>query len=382
MVEQALENNTQPIVDNKVKGSDRHYGLELLRILCMLFVIMWHYIEVVIPFDSNLLSMVFIVHVDSFFLLSSYFMCTKDKFHLSRWIRLLFEILFYCVLAMVIAIIMGEFRFDDIHHWTLVFLPITSGTYWFLTAYFVIFFLSPFLNIIIKHISKGAHLILLIFLLVSTIIMNNFLYKNAFGIGYGLCWAWAVVLYFVGAYLRLYTHPEKMKWWILIPVFFALCFLHCLFASLLKIGLDNENQFVKILFGDPTFFRRYNNFLTLGSAITFFFIFSKIHISNKVVVTIISFISRHSLASYLLHCHPLLSYHFGYGAWQLCWEMEPHRWLAYFIFVGIIFFGSIAVDVIRSLLVKSYSWTPAYKKLMKWFDALPYRFIKRVNNAQ
>lgn len=286
----------------QARESKRHYGLDLCRIVCMLFVIMWHYIGTVIEFDSNLLSMIFIVHCNTFFLISGYFMSEKTN-KISRFIPMWLEIMFYSIAGFIVAILLKEFDYSNSASWITVFMPLTSGQYWFMTAYFIIYFLSLFFNKVIKNISKGSHLLLCIFLVAVFAVLNCLFARDNFLAGYGLNWIWASVVYFIGAYIRLYVDPKKLNVWLLLVIFFSFCFLHTLASSLVKYGLEQDNKVVSFLFYQGDYFRRYNELFSLGSAITFFLLFTKVKINNKTIQKIIEFFARHSLASYLIHCN-------------------------------------------------------------------------------
>lgn len=363
------------------KINNRHYGLDLCRIICMLFVICWHYIEVVIHFDSNLLSMIFIVHCNTFFMITGYFMCDKTA-KISNLIKIWLEIIFYSLVAFIISCSLKEFKFDDIAFWTGTFLPIISGSYWFMTAYFIVYILSPLLNKLIKSMSKGCHLLTCIVLVLLFAVINNLFGKNAFLINYGLCWMWSIVLYFIGSYIKKYIDSSKINILLLIGLVIGFAFLHTLVSSLLYLGFKNGNQFVIAYFGNSGHFRRYNELLSLGTAIPFFLIFTKIKINNVVVQKIIDIFSRHSLASYLIHCNFLLSLHFGNGAWQLAYEMEPYRGLAYVCFVLIIFFGSILIDIVRYYMFKPIASSKLVYNLWNKIDSLPIKFINKINTKK
>ncbi len=227
--------------------------------------------------------------------------------------------------------------------------------------------------------SKGAHLLLCIFLVTIFAVLNCIFARDNFLAGYGLNWIWASVIYFIGAYIRLHVDTKKINVWLLLAIFFSFCFLHTVASSLLKYGIDNENEVVKFLFNQGDYFRRYNELFSLGSAISFFLLFTKVKINNKVIQKIIEFFARHSLASYLIHTNYCLAYHFGYGAYQVVYLMQPHKWLAYFLFVAIIFFGSIIVDVLRYIMMFPLFENRFYKRFATFIDSLPRRFIDKIN---
>ena len=136
----------------------RDSNFELLRILCMCFVIGGH---IVMKYDDggfgtteyyigNILRSFFMVSVNCFVLISGYF---GIKLNYKKLMKMLIQVLFYSIFIYLITIIFGIHTIElkkDI----LLFIPIISKRYWFITIYFVLCIISPILNLIISNIDK------------------------------------------------------------------------------------------------------------------------------------------------------------------------------------------------------------------------------------
>jgi len=87
--------------------------------------------------------------------------------------------------------------------------PLTFKQYWFATAYFSLYMLSPFLNKLIKNINKNEFLLLNIISFVIFSVIHTFTNQDF----YGNELIQLIMFYFYGAYLRKYcsTPTNKQK---------------------------------------------------------------------------------------------------------------------------------------------------------------------------
>lgn len=156
---------------NEIKPA-RQSNFELLRIICMLLIV-GHHIAVHgnYPATQNIAANDYVVRffatggklgVNIFVLISGYFM-VNSQFRLKKLLKLFAQILFYSLLIFALFLITGKSEYS---HGLLVntLFPVSTNAWWFVTAYIIMYCLSPFLNILIKHCNKRLHLILVIFL--------------------------------------------------------------------------------------------------------------------------------------------------------------------------------------------------------------------------
>ena len=87
-----------------------------------------------------------------------------SKFKLKKLVILWIEVVFYAIFLYLLTVITG---FEDFSIITFVscFIPVLTGRYWFVTIYFGMYLLSPFINIAIKAMNKNQHLKLNVLLL-------------------------------------------------------------------------------------------------------------------------------------------------------------------------------------------------------------------------
>ncbi len=188
--------------------TERSSNLELLRCIMMLLIIahhfvvnsgiddaMWNH-----PSSANNLFLFLFgawgkMAINCFVLITGYFMCTLE-ISISKFIRLLVQVLFYKVVFYFIFLTCGydDFSLNSILH----LMPINDVGSNFVSCFLLFYLCIPFLNILIRNITEKQHLILMaICLFIYTVL--NLVYSVT--INYV---SWFVVLYFIASFLRLY----------------------------------------------------------------------------------------------------------------------------------------------------------------------------------
>lgn len=189
--------------------TERNYGLDLLRIISMCFVITMHILDhggifFNVPFFSANYKIAWAIEliaycaVDCFVLISGY----ADSSPRTKYAHIIFlwmEVFFYSV-AITGVFQVATHGIKGIE--TLAaFLPVTTKQYWFFTAYFGMFLLTPFLKKAVKAINKEEAVPALILLLVFYTILP-IANTELFGLNLGYSVLWFSVLYITGGIIR------------------------------------------------------------------------------------------------------------------------------------------------------------------------------------
>lgn len=197
----------------------RNYGIDILRCLSMLFVIVQHILgqggimeyAQQAPGKYFFLSFFQILSycaVDIYGITTGYLMCGK-KFKLSRLGKLWLTTVFWSIMVSCgFFLLVPESR--TISEMVSMFLPILRGRYWFFTAYFVVMLLSPVLNVLIRSLSRRQfHLLLAALLLIFGVIPVGSLGYDVIRISGGNHFSWMITLYLIGGYIRTYIPPQR-----------------------------------------------------------------------------------------------------------------------------------------------------------------------------
>lgn len=307
----------------------RNYGVEMLRIVSMMMIILLHYFN----FGGGLhncaegtaswylvwlCEAICFCSVNCYVLISGYFQsASTSKRGISKIVKLEKSIWFYSFFIMIIFGALG------IYEWSLgnVFsysLPVLTKKYWFVTVYICIYALSPYFNLLINTLKKtDMEKMLGILLLFFSIIPSVIPYKKWTLIpegGYNV--VWFVCLYFVGAYLRLYYDNNKLKnnRYIII---YVVCIFFVWFSKILfKITVN----YITVLnvYGEA-FFYEYNNVFVFLSSVMLFLLFKEFDFKSMKINKFIKIIGSCSFAVYLIHAHPMVN--------EVVWRaLHTDRW--------------------------------------------------------
>lgn len=277
----------------------RQSNIELLRIICMILIVMGHIILAhgkasILTDGDEIIKLIVLsftsVATNTFVLISGYF---GINFRIERFIRLVFQTLFYSLVLLFVSIIIGWHTFDlkkDIF----AFFPILTKQYWFVTCYIILYVISPWLNISINHMNKRMYLQTLIIGFVIIYLWSTFsyLFNTAQFIGdsgYGI--VNFSFLYMLGRYLNIH-HEQKHS-----PTFyFSLYFLCCISLFICQYSLS------WILGFEFTSWISYNTVFILIGSLCLFEAFRNIKMQSN----IINYFAKPCLAVYLIHLNPFI----------------------------------------------------------------------------
>lgn len=299
--------------------AERKNNLDLLRIISMMMVVCGHFFthgafaESVLAVGSanwylaNWMSALCKVSVDCFVLLSGYFQCTS-VFKLKRVFSVWIQVVFWSLgLYTLTAVMGGTFSVSDALKSGMV---ITRKQYWFVTAYLLMYAVSPFLNCAIRAMNRKTHLLCCWVLLGIFSVAHNLVYVSDFGgVNGGASLIWFCVLYVVAAYIRLYVPVERKNRGKAFTVY-GIC------ASMIAVERFAAYKIMPLLFGEvmlESLFYSNNSIMTAAASIALLLAFRTVDVKNATVARVISFFAPLAFGVYLIHDHPAVR--------PLLWEL-------------------------------------------------------------
>ena len=196
----------------------RESNIELFRIILMLLIVAHHYVvnsglmTVAGEQAWSLRSLFYYlfgawgkVGINCFVLITGYYMC-RSKISLRKLLKLVLEVIFYSVTIYLLFAAVGYCPFSK-KQLLLSFLPIRSLTDDFPSCYIAFFLLIPFLNRFLKAIDRKTHYYLILLLTSIFTLLPTFLFLEV-RLNYV---TWFVVIYLIGAYIRIYEPGRLMK---------------------------------------------------------------------------------------------------------------------------------------------------------------------------
>lgn len=274
----------------------RQSNFELLRIISMFLILLGHCFEhTTWPNTSNILSNILIninklscIGLTCFMLITGYFQCNNTRKN-KNIIILSIQTLFYSLIFTLI------FYFIDIKEINVSlidiltsFFPIIFKKYWFITAYIIIYIISPYLNKFIQTLSKEDYkkfllILTIIFTIIPTITTSNIGLSET---------SYLIYLYFMGAYIKLhYTKKIPKRKYLIISII-------CVLLYYLSVIIFSKYAYLNnIIYENINYFFEFNKIPTIICSISLFLYFKEIKITNKFINKCASY----TLGIYLIH---------------------------------------------------------------------------------
>ncbi len=287
----------------------RMANYELLRVLAMVMVVVMHFLTwsdhlpvMEEPLSGvrvfgALLEAFCVVAVNVYVFISGYF-GVNSSFKPARAISLLCQVWFYTLLVLAVFTLAGlPTALSSYGAYGLIryLFPIETEHYWFITAYFMLYLLTPILNQGIRHMSRkqlqiAIGCLLLLFCGIKSVSPLVFVFDK-----YGYDLPWFICVYLVAAYFRLYGAGffEKKGWLVYAGSCLAGFGLHLLMWFLGQ-RWDCFHYYFTVPF-------HYNFIFCLTGAIGLFYGFSHIRIPEGRLADGIRRSGSLSLGIYLLH---------------------------------------------------------------------------------
>lgn len=204
---------------NIASTKERQSNFEVLRIFAIFMIVCFHFAlkggwdfkaGSVLCFEKNVFLILGELGVNIFMLITGYFMCEKMR-RKSRAMLIWLESCFYTFCAFFILHFFRDMPFTKRVFMQIAF-PEIFDTYWYVTAYLVIYLISPYLNIMICAMDKtafrkflGTTLLLWcaipsVFQFIFDTTERGFFYTRL---------VWLVVVYCFGAYIKRFGYLQK-----------------------------------------------------------------------------------------------------------------------------------------------------------------------------
>lgn len=290
----------------------KNIGIELLRIVAMMMVLLLHelgqggLLDNTHQFSMNFelswaLESLALVAVNCYALVTGYLMVTS-KFKIKRVIGLWLQVIFYSWIILIVSLLVG----CKISTYQIIanMLPTIFKGYWYFNAYLGMYFFIPIINKGARCISQTWYRNIVISILIlnsviPTIVPNSI---DTFTINRGYSPTWLLIMYLVGGYIKLYNPlgyvPQYKK------------FCSYLFFSVCTFMITNVSGVVKMLItgqqGVTHHFMAYNSIFILLASISLFLFFINLKIKKVNFQKIIIFFGPLSFSAYLLQANPII----------------------------------------------------------------------------
>lgn len=279
------------------KALERNSNFELLRIVSMILIILYHFV-IYNSFDYGDNSLLFgflnaggKLGVVLFATITGYYMYNKKDINLKKAILLELQVLFYSLGIFLIFILIDGKYFNAYELFRALF-PNIFKTYWFFSSYFILYLCIPYLNKLIKILSKDEFRNMLVILFVFLILIPSLTVGNG-EITEGV---YLFYYYMIGAFINKYVNNIKSNNYRYLIIFLVsyIAMVVCNYYYKLFILSDYN-----VLFGDRIYSRAGSIFVFV-CAINLFIFFKNLKIRNN---KYINMLASCSFGVYLFHDH-------------------------------------------------------------------------------
>jgi len=283
----------------------KNYGIELLRIVSMLYILLLHcygqggILETVIEGSlqykvSWLIETFLFCGVNIFGLISGYVYYTNEKKEIktSNYLKIWLEVVFWGLLIVSVFSILKPSIVTK-NDFLIVLFPVTNGLYWYITAYTGLFIFIPLINDGIRNIDNKILIKLFYIIIIAFSLFDSI--TSRFVLNSGYSFAWLLVLYVLGAIIKKCNIGSKMNiktGVFLITVLTIISFLYKIYGA----EVDVLSRFII----KKDFLISYTSPTILIIAIIYIVLFSRINIDDK-KGKIIYFFSSSTFAWYIIN---------------------------------------------------------------------------------
>ena len=341
-------------VNNK---RSRHYGIDLGRIIAIFFIINHHIIfhggplfktpKMSTEYKTMLfLNIISISGVDIFGMISGFVGFQSHKY--SNLLNILLITMFYNFgIALFLKNYWLKLRISNIK---LFLYPIFLTDYWYVNAYFSMYFFLPIINKGINSIDKMEmkYFIVVLFLIYSCLgqirhYIEIFKSRDIFRLSLGFSYSWLIIMYLYGSYFGRFGKVVETKYFL----FYIGYLFFIIIIGSSKAYLIYKYNTGMIDYSAPS---------SVLIAVSFIKIFSNLKITNKYIIKLISFFSPLTFGIYLLHNHGLVRIHIvrnNYFSWIL--KYKSFKLIIMEIYCSVLIFIICSIlDYIRNLLFKLF----------------------------
>ena len=347
---------------------NRNYGIDLLRLVFMFMICMWHILghggvtEGSLYNPSHRLVYGFLVvlmycAVDGFALISGYVSSNKPQKY-ERIVSIWFQVFFYSFILTTFLKLFGYPNTIENSDMIKYAFPIVNNVYWYMTAYFALFFAMPIFNKYISELTISQAKRMLLFIIVVFSILA-FL-TDPFQTAAGYSAIWLMILYIIGALMKKVKLFESVSTLSLIQLWFLSTLITWFMNAVFKY-----NEFISYL--SPTI---------LFNAMIMLVLFSRIKLKGN----LLSKIAPLALGIYLFHLNPII-----WGSLQKTFSFIAYTNLAsglcyVFFFSFVLFITGLCMDYIREKLFKLIKIEELSKKIVLFFDQVLNKITKKSTN--
>lgn len=283
-------------------NNGRLQGIDILKIISIIMILLLHILGQggVIEYTSGYSKLIFkavqmfsLCAVNILCICTGFLMVNKDFNH-CRVVKTMTLVVGVNFIIFLVFLFAGGDFFTGLHYMKLSL----STTYWYVVDYIIILFIMPYLKKMIYSLNRNLFKRLIHILLVVATLLPIFLETDIVGFNGGYSLSWMIVLFFVGAYEKLYGNFLKRNIYFLI-----ISIVSYVMMMVVQIGLRSlEMDYLDIII-DRTM--SYTSPFVFVMALFLFKAIYNIRV-NRRLEGLFKWYSSASLMAYIFHCNGIV----------------------------------------------------------------------------
>ena len=307
----------------------RNYGIDLLRMVAMVFVILLHLTGVggicanaalFSPqfFLAQFIRMATFCAVNCYALISG-FVGWSRKPKPSALLLLWAKVVAFCVAVTVLTQLRAPETVGLADLWK-AFTPVKEAQYWYFNAYVVLFFFAPLLGHGVRSISGREAVLAAVGLMLAVIAVPYSKFSQVILLGNGYSTIWLMILYILGGLMGRFEIPGKLPGWL-----WGLIFLAAVAGSYRPRMLLLTRQPELWTPDNQNLSMQYINPCVILAGVALVGLFARLKLPEG-MIRLTKALSPHAFGVYLCHTHTLIFLtairnRFGWLATAPIWEL-------------------------------------------------------------
>ena len=364
----------------------RNYGIDLLRILCMIGIVGLHILDIggILKATDGTkanycvawsFEIIFYCATSTFAMITGflYINRTSGSYHTAAIIKLIVTAFFWCVVILVLTLCFFPTLLSGVKSYVYALFPPAkggkTGGYWYLTSYTFLFFMIPYINRLLNSLSKRETKVLLTLLLVFFCVAPTIGLRDYFVINEGYSPFWLIFCYMIGAYIKKYGLFYNTKRYLL-PVAFGGNVVLLLGSKLLIAEITTG------VLGHPfaeNILITYVSPFILANSVLLLSLFKDINIKKPALQKGILLFSGCAFSVYIIHCNTLVFENWIAGCFSAVGQLPCLLMVVCIICIPIaIYLACSCVELIRQKLFRLARIDAALEKLGRRLDRILY----------
>ena len=316
-------------------SNNRDLGIELFRIVAMLFIVLLHVLGrggVCNGAEGSatnyaiawFLETAAYCSVNCYALISGY-VGIHSRFRFRKIVYLWLEVAFITLTTTALFALFAP-QYVTADDWLKAAFPLIKREYWYFNAYALMFPFLPLLNKGLQAISRRQHLITMGFLFVLTTLLPILGDRDLFVLSGGYSCMWLMVMYVFGAYFKLYGIPKFAHPLVSLGIFLAATTV----AWAQKIGL--------ISFGESGDWISYTSPFMVIMALALLLLFARVKICGRFFSFTVKHLGKATFGVFLVHVGAMV-WKLIDGRWSYFGQMSPPKMILFILLATLAMYG-------------------------------------------